>query len=286
MGIGRGCSVLSSSLVDWWSGVGSIDVDGWICGAKLFLSGQYRPCIPLRTEYVLTHRQRINPGLAVDYKSAILIIKFDLSSVHDSIAETIITVNTSKRIKEKFTPREKCEDIQEKVLASRSTLLLSAGVGGVAFISRAGGRLRWLLGSVCRGHLPGGNRSRSPKLRERARICLSCGSWRRFRLLFIGRSRRRTVGGRGRGSCWLLRWARCNGQVSCRAHCSPSNWRAGSGTTTESIAQQSLETLQFCAKFLQPKFVAFPCALKSFGNGVLQCLDFITDPACFVVSSA
>ena len=148
-------------------------------------------------------------------------------------------------------------------------LLLSAGVGGVALISRAGGRLRWLLGSVCRSHLPGGNRSRSSKLREGARICLSSGSRGRFLFLPIGGSRRRTVGGRGRGSCWLLRWARCNGQVSGRAHRSPSNWRAGSRTTTESVAQQSLETLKLCAKFLQPKFVAFPRTLESFGNGVL-----------------
>ena len=150
-------------------------------------------------------------------------------------------------------------------------MLLSTGVGGVAFISRARGRLRWLLGSVCRSHLPSGDRSRSSKLRERARGCLSCGSWSRLRFLFIGRSRRRrrAVGGRGGGSCWLLRWTRCNGQASCRAHCSPSNWRAGSGAATKSVAQQSLETLQLCAKFLQPEFVAFPCTLESFGNGVL-----------------
>ena len=249
---------VASSLVNCGLVLGRLTLD---LRRQAFLSGPLRP---------YTRTQGMNRGLAVDYKSALLIIKFNLSSFHDSIAEIIITVNTSKRIKEEFTPREKCDDIQEKFLASRSTLLLlSAGVGSVSFISRAGGRLRWLLGSVCRSHLPGGNRSRSSKLRERARVCLSRGSRGRFLFLATGGSRRRTVGGRGRGSCWLLRWARCNGQVSCRAHCSSSNWRAGSGTTTESVAQQSLETLQLCAKFLQPKFVAFPRTLESFGNGVL-----------------
>lgn len=81
----------------------------------------------------------------------------------------------------------------------------------------------------------------------------------------------------------FLRWSRrCNRQVS--AYCSSSNWRASAAsTTTNSVAQQHLQTLQFCAKFLQPLLVAFARTLKRLGDGILQSLDLVTDSPGFVI---
>lgn len=163
--------------------------------------------------------------------------------------------------------------------------LLLSGVGGVAgsvvFVSS--GRSRRLARSVCRSHLPGGNRSRPSELRKRARALSSRGLLRLLRLRYTGSGSCRAVGGRGRSRWLFLRWARrCNRQVS--AYCSSSDWRASTaGTTTNAVAQQHLQTLQFCAKLLQPLLVAFARTLKRLGNGIFQSLDLVIDPAGFIV---
>lgn len=162
--------------------------------------------------------------------------------------------------------------------------LLLSGVGGVADSATffSGARVRWLRPIRCR-HLPGGNRSRPSKLRKRARALGSRGLLWLLRFRYTGSGSCRAVGGRGRSGWLFLRWARrCNRQVS--AYCSSSNWRASTaGTTTNAVAQQHLQTLQFCAKLLQPLLVAFARALKRLGNGILQSLDLVIDPAGFVV---
>lgn len=189
----------------------------------------------------------------------------------------------------------------KKCLAGGSTLL--SALGGVV-IRRAvlvDGCL--LVVAVCCRHLPGGNGSRLAELRERTGACGSrAGSGSRLGSVGGRRRSRSHVGSRGsrsssrsrgsssrssrssgRGSSRLFSWTRHT--WCCRTSGSSDSWRCGScTTTTETVTQQDLQALEFSAQFLQTVLVALPCTLECLGNGILQRLDFVANPAGLVIA--
>jgi hypothetical protein len=176
------------------------------------------------------------------------------------------------RIEEDFSTIPSQKELQKNMqtcLAAWRALLLIPRVRRVRCVVTTRGIGRRPVGS---SHLPGRNRSRPAKLRERVvsrgtgawcRGCLCASSLSRLRFLF---SRRRCRGSRCRCGRFLS-WLRCSWR-RCRYRRFASPRGARSTAATQTVAQQDLEALQFRAKFPQPTLVAFPGAFKGLGDGV------------------